>query len=390
MSNYKDLDKLLEGFVRRGPSGCGCAVVRGKDIVYEGYFGLANVEEKRAVDEHTVYRIYSMTKIVTCVAALKLFEQGKFLLNEPLSEYLAEYKDTQVFVTKEDGTVDVRPAKSPILIKHAFTMGIGLPYHMFSNSPTGKAIGQVVDGLLSDGKKPDILTWTKAMGSVPLEFDPGEHWLYGYSHDVLAGLIEAVTGKRMGQYLQDEIFGPLGMKDTGYHYRDDIEQRMAAYYHRTAYNQFEHIEDCLGIERFLQGDQIFDGGGAGLYSTVRDYMKFTAMLANGGAYGGERIIGRKTIDLMRTNHLGESQLNELRSSYHAGYGYGLGVRTLMDSAAGHSNSSLGEFGWSGMAGTYASIDPSEQLAIVYMQQLAPNLEEYQHLRIRSVVNGCLE
>lgn len=390
MSNFKDLSKLLEGFVERGPSGCGCAVIRGRDIVYEGYFGLANVEEKRKVDENTVYRIYSMTKVITCIAALKLFEQGKFLLNEPLSEYMPEYKNTQVFVTKEDGSVDVRPAKSPILMKHAFTMGIGLPYHMFSDTATGKAIGNVVDKLLASDQKTDILTWTKAMASVPLEFDPGEHWMYGYSHDVLAGLIEAITGKRMGQYLQEEIFDPLQMKDTGYQYKGDIEQRMAAYYHRTEDNRFEHVEDSLGIEKFLQADAVFDGGGAGLYSTVRDYLQFAGMLANGGVMNGERIIGRKTIDLMRRNQLGESQLREFENSYHGGYGYGLGVRTLMNPAAGHSNSSIGEFGWSGLAGTYVSIDPSEQLGIVYMQQLAPNLEEYQQLRIRAVVNGCLE
>ena len=139
----------------------------------------------------------------------------------------------------------------------------------------------------------------------------------------------------------------------------------------------------------LQEDAVYEGGGAGLFSTVPDYLAFTQMLAAGGTYRGHHYIGRKTIDLMRQNQLNETQLKDFRNSYLAGYGYGLGVRTMMDPAAGYSPTSIGEFGWTGMAGTYTSIDPSEGFSVVYMHQLDPNMEEEHHHRIRSVAYGLL-
>ena len=236
--------------------------------------------------------------------------------------------------------------------------------------------------------KYDIVTEVRAMGSVPIAFEPGTRWLYGYGHDIVAALIQVVSGKTVGQFLQDEIFDPLGMKDTGYRYKGDIEQRMISHYNRDEDGNYKKMPGFL--DEFHQPDAICEMGGAGLYSTVRDYLKFSQMLANGGVYNGQRIIGRKTIDLMRSNHLNEEQLKDFRNSYLAGYGYGLGVRTMMDIAEGHSNGSPGEFGWTGALGTYVSIDPSEKSSIVYMHQMLPNMEEYHHLRVRAVANGCLE
>ncbi|MNJ61970.1 putative periplasmic esterase [compost metagenome] len=146
---------------------------------------------------------------------------------------------------------------------------------------------------------------------------------------------------------------------------------MAACYTRTASGDLEEIPGSL--DEHHQADSLYEGGGVGLYSTLRDYLTFTQMLANGGTWNGEQIIGRKTIDLMRTNHLNDRQLADFNNSYNAGYGYGLGVRTMMDSAAGHSNSSIGEFGWTGAAGTWTFIDPSEGFSVVSMHQLFPNM-----------------
>ncbi len=387
MAKIEDLSMLLEQFIKNGLPGCGCAVAKDGKTLYEGYFGYADLEEKRPVTQDTVYRLFSMTKVVICTAAMMLFERGKFLLDEPVYEYFPEYRDTQVFVTDPGGDIHTKKAENPILIKHAFNMSIGMPYP-FSELPTAKEMRRVRDELEKKYGKYNIVTEVKAMGSVPVAFNPGTHWLYGYGHDIVAGLIQVISGKTVEQFLRDEIFEPLGMKSTGYRYCDDIETRMISYYRRNA--QGELIKIPGPMDTFHQPDAIYEAGGFGLYSTVNDYLKFSQMLANGGVYNGERIIGRKTIDLLRTNHLNKEQLEDFNGSYLAGYGYGLGVRTLMNTAEGHSNGSIGEFGWTGMMGTYVSIDPKEGFSVVYMHQMDPNMEEQHHLRVRAVANGCIE
>jgi len=387
MARFENLSALLNQFVKNGPAGCGCAVAKDGETLYEGYYGYADLEDKRPITEDTIYRLWSMTKVVICTAALMLFERGEFLLNEPISEYFPEYRDTQVFVTAPDGSVSIRKAKSPMLIKHAFTMSVGIPY-AFGNSPTVREMMKVTEELKQKHGKYDIVTEVKAIGSVPVAFDPGTHWLYGYGHDIVAGLIQVVSGKTVGQFLQDEIFDPMGMKDTGYRFRDGNEVRMASFYNKDANGTMKKVSALL--DEFHEPDSLYEAGGAGLYSTVNDYLRFSQMLANNGSFDGERIIGRKTIDLMRANQLNETQLRDYAYSYVAGYGYGLGVRTMMSTAEGNSNGSIGEFGWTGYPGTYVAIDPSEGLSVVYMHQMDPNMEEYHHHRIRAVANGCLK
>jgi len=387
MSKFEDMSALLEQFVKDGLPGCGCAVAKDGKILYEGYFGYADLEEKRPITEGTVYRLYSLTKVVICTAAMILFERGKFLLNEPIYEYIPEYRDTHVAITEPNGNIHIEKAKNPMLIKHAFCMSVGLPYH-FGDSLSAQQMRKVKDELTEKYGKYDIVTEVKAMGSVPVQFEPGTHWLYGYGHDIVAALIQIISGKTVGQFLQDEIFGPLDMKDTGYRYHGDIESRMVSFYRKN--DKGEMIKIPGFEDRFHQPDAVYEAGGFGLYSTVRDYLKFSQMLGNNGVYNGKRIIGRKTIDLIRTNHLDEVQLKDFRNSYLAGYGYGLGVRTLMSTSDGHFNGSIGEFGWTGVAGTYVSIDPKEGFSLVYMHQMDPNMEEYHHHRVRAVANGCLD
>lgn len=388
MARFDDLSNLLKKFVEDGLPGCGCAVAKDGKILYEGYYGYADLEEKKPITEDSVFRIFSMTKVIICTAAMILFERGKFLLHEPIYEYIPEYKDLTVAVTDSDGNVHVEKAKNPMLIKHAFTMTCGIPYH-FGNSLTETEIRRVKKELTEKYGKYDIVTEVKAMASVPLAFEPGTRWLYGYGHDILAALIQVISGKTVGEFLQEEIFGPLGMDSTGYRFHGDIGKRMVSCYRKLEDGKMEKMAGFL--DDFHQPDAIYEAGGAGLYSTVRDYLKFSQMLANGGCYNGQRIIGRKTIDLMRANQLNEQQLRDFNfnNPYLAGYGYGLGVRTLMSLAESNSNGSIGEFGWTGAAGTYVSIDPSEGVSIVYMHQMFPNMEVYHHLRVRAVTNGCL-
>lgn len=387
MSHYAHLDQLLARFAKENLAGCACAVAKNGEIVYEGYHGYADLDTKREMNADTIFRLFSMTKVIVCTAAMMLYERGGFLLNEPLHQYIPEFKDAQVVVGEEDGKLVTKPAENPILVKDAFRMTVGLPY-AFGDSLVVREIKKMQQELKEQyGGKHDLMTELRALAKVPMAFEPGTRWMYGYGHDLVAGLIEAVSGKSLGQFLQDELFGPLGMKDTGYRYRDDIESRMVTCYNRDDQGKLTPITGFL--DQYHQPDAKMESGGAGLYSTLRDYLKFTQMLANGGTYEGRRYMGRKTIDLMRTNHLDETMMKDFTWSYTAGYGYGLGVRTLIDQAAGHANSSLGEFGWTGAAGTWTSIDPSEGFSVVYMHQMFPNMEEYHHLRVRAAAYAGL-
>lgn len=378
MADFKELSRLLEEILEQGPAGCGCAVARNGEILFEEYHGVKDLESGEPITADSVYRQYSTTKVAVCTGAMMLLERGKFLLNDPIYEYFPEWKDTMVAQPEEDGSYRVRPAKRPILIRDCFSMAMGIGYG--GTDYTHQAAEKVRAQLRANVGEYTLQQEIKAMAEVPVAFDPGTHWLYGFGH-------ELVSGKGVGQFLKEELFEPLDMKNTGYHYFGDIRERMV-----TTYLLKE--DGSREASPYFQRDELFEpeakyeGGGAGLFSTVRDYLALTQMLACGGEYQGRKIMGRKTIDLMRCNQLNEQQLKEFRNPYLEGYGYGCGVRTLMDPSAG-VNSSVGEFGWTGMLGTYVSIDPAEKLSLVYMHNLFPNREAYIHPRIRNIVYGVL-
>lgn len=385
---FRDMDALLQSFVENGPAGCGCAIARKGEILYEGYFGYANKERKLPVTENTVYRQYSMTKIAIYTLCMMLFEKGKFLLDDPISEYFPEWRETRKYVKDIDGTYQICQAERAIQIRHIMSMSCGLPYgHMPDDTPTGKEIYRVTEELKKKGHY-TLREEIRAVSRVPIAFEPGSHWLYGFGSELAAGLIEVITGMEIQDALAKYLFEPLEMKDTGMIYFGDIKERMAVFY--------EKKEDGTLIPGRAMMDNKSEPGEENrmgcprLFSTVKDFISFTQMLANGGIHKKERIMGRKTIDLMRKNQLSGRQLKDFQNSYLAGYGYGLGVRTLLDPAAGGSNSSPGEFGWTGGSGTWASIDPSEGVSVVYMHQMAPNMERFHHLRVRACAYGCLD
>ncbi len=386
MSNMRHLSDLLESFTQSGPPGCALGIAQKGKIIYESYHGMADVDAQRPMDEGAVFRLFSMTKVIVCAAALILFERGKFLLSDPLSDYLPEYGEPRRVKVQPNGSLQIVPAARPLRVRDAFTMACGLPYAN-GDSYTAREIRKVQEELRETLGAYDLRTEIRAMADVPLAFEPGTRWLYGYGHDLVAGLIEVTSGMRVGEFLRREIFEPLGMTSTGYRYFGDIEQRMVTLARRNADGGVTRLDGMFDARH--QPDAIYEGGGSGLFSTVRDYLRFTQMLANGGTLDGARVLGRKTIDLMRRNHLSPEQMADFNNVYLAGYGYGLGVRTLVDAAAGGSNGSFGAFGWTGAAGTWTEIDPSEGLSIVYMHQTMPNMEEYHHLRVRAAAYGCL-
>ncbi|WP_246516737.1 serine hydrolase domain-containing protein [Lederbergia ruris] len=379
------LQPLLKKFVEKGPAGCALAVHRQGEKIFEDFVGVADLETGKPITADTIYRIYSMTKVVTCTAALMLYERGAFLLNDPLEEYLPEFKNPLVYRKSDTGEMYTSPASRSITVKDLFTMTSGLTYPGEGNE-TERQVAKAMQSLEKQDKKMTTRQVSQALAAIPLAFDPGTRWHYGLSHDVLGALIEVISGKSFGQFLQEEIFDPLGMEDTFFRIPEAKKGRLCSNYRRN--EQGELIKNTE-MDANIQADAKFESGGGGLLSTLHDYSRFAQMLANGGTLDGERIIGRKTIELMATNQLRPENRENYNWNYLSGYGYGLGVRVMIDPALGGANSSLGEFGWSGLLGTWVTIDPVEKLSAVYMQQMLPNFESYHQPRLRSVIYGAL-
>jgi CubicO group peptidase (beta-lactamase class C family) len=390
MDKFKRLDPLIRDFIEQGPSGAACLVSRRGEILYQECFGYADLETKKPIALNTIYRIYSMSKLITCTAALMLFERGLYLLNDPLEKYLPEFADPQVYRYNEKGELFTSPAASSIKVKDLFTMTSGITYggsQTETERHTSKLLNELKQKEAAGGEKGDNRMLAKVLAEVPLAFDPGTQWKYGLNHDILGALIEVLSGKPFGQFLKEEIFEPLGMKDTFFRIPDEKKQRLANIHN---YSQDGTLTKNTALDADFQLDAVFEGGGGGLLSTLADYNQFSQMLAQGGELGGVRILSPHTIRLMTSNHLAPQQLADLQKSpHHAGYGYGLGVRVLIDPPAAGSNSNPGVYGWSGMAGTFVFIDPKEELSVIFMQQMLPNFERNYQARIRSVVYGAL-
>lgn len=390
MAKVKDMDALLQSFVDNGLPGCGLKIVQRENVIYEGYFGKADLETGAPVTADSVFRHASTSKIPLYTAAMMLYEQGKFLLTDPLYEFLPEYRHSRKVIRTPGGETKIVPTDRPIIIKDILTMRCGLPYcniPVESDDPTVRGMVNAMKPLWEKGHYTNR-EHVKAMAEVPLAFEPGTHWMYGFASELTCALVEAVTGKSVDDALQEMLFDPLQMHSTRSHFFGDIPQRMVKLYARDEQMHFEHI--FMDFEKTFQPGVEHEAGWARLFSTVGDYSNLMQMLANGGKFQGERIIGRKTIDLMRTNVLTEEQLKDYRNPYEAGYGYGYGFRTLMDRAQGNLNGSPGAFGWTGGFGTWCESDPEEGVSFVYMHNLVPNFERYYHPRIRMVANGLIE
>lgn len=328
------------------------------------------------VKEDTLFRIFSMTKVVTVTAALQLYEKGLFLMDDPLYYYIPEYENMTVWNEEEKKAY---PAKNKIKIRDLFCMSAGLTYPGNSNE-TEKAIAAIQDQLENEkpGRAFGTVELAKAIAKAPLLFEPGTHWRYSYCHDVLGALIEVISGESFGDYLKNHIFEPLGMKNTFFRCDDETFQNVA------------RIENQFGDDKGYGLQARFESGGGGLLSTIDDYMKFANTLTRGGtSEDGVKILGRKTIELMATDQLDPCQKKDFNWGYLKGYSYGLGVRTNVDPGVGGVAGSVGEFGWCGVLGTYILMDPKEQLTICYMHQKMPNLEEYIQPKLKAIIYGDL-
>ncbi len=386
MDRFQVLDDFLASRVEKGPAGNGCIIAQNGEILYEGYHGYADLEKKTPITEETVYRQYSATKVAVCTTAMILVERGKMLLTDPIYEYFPEWKNTMVADKNEDGSVTIRPAKRPIEVRDCFSMSMGIGYG--GPDYTHQMMAKVRADLAAKDPYYTLRDDIRAMAGVPTCFDPGAHWLYGFGHELVAGLIEVCSGQTVWQFMKENLLDPLGMDHTGYRYFGDMREKMVTPYNLNADGTRTPALPAMFDDRF-EPEAKYEAGGAGLFSSVRDYTKMAQMLANGGTYKGVRVMGRHTIDLMRQNQLSETQMKDFTNPYLEGYGYGLGVRTYVDRSRS-SGANIGEFGWTGYMGTFCEVDPAEGLSIIYMHNSVPNQEEYTHPRIRNIVYGAID
>lgn len=389
---FRELDRLLERYSNNTVPGCACVIMKDCEPIYEGYFGYADIEEKKPIYEHSIFRQASTTKLFTYVICMMLFESGEFLLSDPLYEYLPEWREARKFMTLPNGELVVVPVEKPVTIMHALTMGVGMPYchnplKGTPVNPTLRAMSEVMSELCKDGRIPTLREEVRAMSRVPMMFEPGTHWQYGFGSEIVGALVEEITGKTVRQNMLERIIEPLGLKDTATLLDDEMAKRLVSNY---AVVEGKLVKMPPESDKNIFAGSVPEGSRANLNASCKDFAIFMSMLANGGTYKGERFIGRKTIELMTANYLNEAQQRDFYNTYLAGYGYGLGFRTLMDKAVGNHNGSVGAFGWTGGTGIWAEADPVENVAIVYMHNTMPNREEYHHLRVRAAAYGCID
>lgn len=353
--------------------------------VFEYSSGYSDLEKKiKKTGEEQLY-IYSCSKVATVTAALQLYEQGKFLLSDPLYEYLPEFKKMYV----KDGD-KIKAAENPITIRDLFTMTAGLSYA--TNTPAFEKARKLTDG------KMDTRTVIKCLAEEPLLFEPGARWNYSLCHDALAVLAEVVSGMRFSEYMKKYIFEPLDMNNSYYHTPNDViisPQYIYEIQDTKNIVELQQKEHTTGVVKRAYGNELvfgenYDSGGAGIITTVDDYAKFAAALANSGTgLNNNRILSSATVKLMKTNQLNEAQRKTMNWRRLRGYGYGLGVRTLIDKAESGSNSSIGEIGWGGAAGATIIADTEEKVALFYAHHMLNPQEEYYQPRLRNVLYSCL-
>lgn len=358
--------------------------------VFNYQSGFEDVENKIKMSGDKLFNIFSCSKPITVTAALQLYERGYFLLDDPLYEFIPEYKN--MFYRDAEGNIE--KCEKPITLRNLFTMTSGFTYN--TRSDAFKKARELTDG------KMDTLVCAKCVAEDPLAFIPGTHWGYSISHDVLGAVVEVISGMKFRDYVKKNIFEPLEMNESYYHNEGVIDRvaEMYRYVNSTETNLVKlqsaadnsiagHIEKVDKRPTAILGTE-YDSGGAGITTSVSDYSKFASALANGGiGMNGEQIISSGTIDLMRTNQLSPELLPDLSWSQLKGYGYGLGVRTLIDKAKSGTCGNIGEFGWGGAAGATVLVDPELKLSVFYTHHMLNPQEEYYQPRLRNVVYTCM-
>lgn len=380
--NYLENERLI---------GALTVIYRKGRLAHYSTLGLSDREQKKPVLWDTIYRIYSMTKPVTSTALLMLYERGLFQLDDPVEEYIPEFKGLEVYVSGDsEGFITQKP-KRPMTIRDLLSHQSGLTYGFMHRTEVDAAYRK--RGLDRNNQK-DLKEFIIELSNLPLEFSPGDRWNYSVATDVCGYLIEILSGKKLDNFFKEYIFEPLSMDDTGFHITEDKNHRLAANYLYHLDGPPKLIEEKSDAYVSLTPD--FLSGGGGLFSTAEDYLTFCRMILNKGHLRGERLLSRKTIELMSSNHLrSASSLSDIAygrwsESTFDGVGFGLGFSILMNPAQAQISGSPGELAWGGMASTAFWIDPVEELITIFMTQLVPSSTYNIRRELRTLVYSAID
>ncbi len=368
-------------------------IARHGEIDYRCTLGWADVECQLPLKEDSIFRIYSMTKPVASVALMMLVEEGRIALDDPVTRWIPEWKKLGVYVagTHELG-FQTRPLARPMLVVDLMRHTSGLTYGFQYRTNVDAAYR--ARGIGEAEKSGTLQDMIETLAGLPLEFSPGEAWNYSVATDVVGWLVQQVSGQKFEDFLAERLFGPLGMVDTGFHVRKGQEARLANCYQAAPGGGFT-LQDDARTSAFLAPPSFVSGGG-GLVSTAHDYLQFARMLLYGGTLGGQRYLSRKTVDLMRANHLpGGQDLPALSRSMfseasYEGVGFGLGFAITGKSSLTLLPGSDGDMSWGGLASTYFWIDPEEDMIGLLMTQLMPSSTWPVRRELRTLAYAALD
>jgi len=372
-------------------AGCQITVVRGGHVAYHRSLGLMDREAKTSMADDAIFRIYSMTKPIASVALMQLYERGLFQLLDPVHRYIPEWRTLQVGLVGEDDTITLVKPERPMNMRDVLMHTTGLPGGLFPGNPIDAAFGKARAAL---GAGQTLESITALLAEHPLKFHPGTHWNYGISTDIVGRLVEILSGQPLDEYLQHELFEPLGMVDTGFFVPEESLLRLAACYQYRPANTPRLMEGPFTNGVLRPGSYL--SGAGGLVSTTHDYVAFCHMLANGGQLDGRRVLGRKTLELMTVNHLpGGATLQDMAvggfgEANFEGVGFGLGFAVGLGPAATTMAGSAGDFYWGGAASTAFWVDPAEDLFVVFMTQLFPSAAYPFRAQLRALVYQALD
>src|SRR5258708_18810574 len=374
------LHRRIESFVDEGQhAGIGVLLLRKGQVADFFAVGHRDRQKGAPMKADTIVRIYSLTKIITSVAALTLIEEGKLGLSHPIKEYLPEFSDMKIFVGGTAQHRELIPAEVAITVHHLFTPTSGYSYGDDEES---------IDELYRSAgleKAESLADLVKMLAALPLNREPGTMYEYGYSMDILARVVEVVSGQRFDHFLKKRIFDPLGMVDAGFVVDQAKRDRLAKVYEHGKNGELQAVESFEfevsdGVKKFAEG-------GSGLFSTIEDYSRFGQMLCNGGELNGVRILSRKAFEQMTVDHLGGVRITN--RTFNEGYGFGLGVAGRINHSLAGTLGTLGSFGWSGKLTTLCMVDPAEELVMLVFTQNHPYDEHGPFERLSNLVYQAL-
>lgn len=375
LARFSRLDDVLHRYVDEGKlPGVQTAVTCRGELVHRDCYGHTDVEAGRPVEPDTIYRIYSMTKPITSVALMMLFEEGHLLLDDPVSRWLPELASPEVWAGGTVEAPETRPASAPITVHQLLTHTAGLTYGFQYAHPVDALYrkADVGDLTVPDYDLDEMLV---RLADLPLLFEPGTRWGYSVATDVCGALIQRITGESLDEHLRRRILEPLGMVDTGFSAPESDVDRCSVLY--ATLPGLEPRTAVAPASAMTRPQKLLSGGG-GLVGTTEDYLRFCQLLLNGGELDGVRLLSPRTLQLMTRNHLpGGQDLNAMGQATFsetemAGMGFGLGFSTLLDPAANRSMATPGTFGWGGAASTAFWVDPTIEVCVVFMTQLLPS------------------